>query len=104
MRHVRSGFCVRTKENHLFLQLFGQIIARRRVGSGMTQDELAERSGVHRTYLSDIERGTRNITLLTLNKLASSLHISSSQLVEEAEILSSVRSQDGRARANQRSS
>lgn len=92
------------KNDDLFLHLLGQIIARRRIGAGLTQDELAEKSGVHRTYLSDIERGTRNITLLTLNKLASSLNLSSAQLVEEAEILSSVRSQDSRARANQRNS
>jgi CheY-like chemotaxis protein len=43
---------------------------------GISQEELAERAGLHRTYVSDIERGARNPSLESINKLADALGIS----------------------------
>jgi CheY-like chemotaxis protein/DNA-binding Xre family transcriptional regulator len=43
---------------------------------GITQEELAWRADIHRTYLADIERGKRNVTLGTLANLAKTLQIS----------------------------
>jgi CheY-like chemotaxis protein len=43
---------------------------------GITQEELAWRADMHRTYLADIERGARNVTLRTVANLAKALHIS----------------------------
>ncbi len=40
------------------------------------QDELAQRAGFHRSYISDIERGTRNVSLKSIEKLADALGIS----------------------------
>lgn len=57
----------------------------RRTALGISQEELAERSGLHRTYISDIERGARNPTLKTLSRLAVALEMSASQLVLLAE-------------------
>ena len=43
---------------------------------GITQEELAWRADMHRTYLADIERGARNVTLRTVANLAKALHLS----------------------------
>lgn len=44
-----------------------------RVDRGWSQEDLAEHSGLHRTYISGLERGTRNPTLAVLQSLADSL-------------------------------
>lgn len=51
----------------------------------ISQEKLAELSGLHRTYISDVERGNRNITIVSLSKIADALHVSLSQLLREAE-------------------
>lgn len=43
---------------------------------GISQEELGERAGLHRTYVSDIERGARNVSLESIEKLAAALEIS----------------------------
>ena len=48
---------------------------------GISQEELAERAGLHRTYVSDVERGARNISLISIEKLASALEVSVSTLL-----------------------
>ena len=44
-----------------------------RLARGWSQEELADRCGLHRTYIGAIERGERNITVLTLYKVAGAL-------------------------------
>ena len=48
---------------------------------GMSQEDLALESGVNKNYLSDLERGERNPTLKVLDKLASSLGVTLSELL-----------------------
>jgi CheY-like chemotaxis protein/DNA-binding XRE family transcriptional regulator len=48
---------------------------------GISQEKLAERAGLHRTYLSDVERGARNISLLSIERLASALEVPASTLL-----------------------
>ncbi|MDD3383953.1 MAG: helix-turn-helix transcriptional regulator [Bacilli bacterium] len=42
----------------------------------MTQEELAYRSNLHRNYISDVERGRRNISLIAIYKIAEGLNVS----------------------------
>lgn len=53
--------------------LFGQAVRLRRHVLGLSQEELAWRAGLNRTYLTDVERGVRNLSLSTLEKLATAL-------------------------------
>ena len=54
---------------------FGFAMKSRREALGLTQEELAYRAKIHRTYLSDVERGTRNLSLINLERLAIALDI-----------------------------
>lgn len=47
---------------------------------GISQEELAERAGLHRTYVCDIERGARNVSLKSIEKLAKALEVPLSTL------------------------
>ena len=55
---------------------FGLVVRERRLQLHMTQEELAEVTGLHRTYISEVERGERNISLENISKIASALQIS----------------------------
>lgn len=59
---------------------FGFAIRTLREARELTQEELAERSRIHRTYLSDIERGSRNVALINIERLAQSLSVSLQEL------------------------
>lgn len=63
------------KEFESFRKAFGSRVKRFRKSSGLSQEELAERSGLHRNYISDVERGRRNLSLDALLKLANGLGI-----------------------------
>ena len=52
---------------------------------GLSQDELAHKAGLHRTYIGAIERNERNITLRTLARLAAALQCQPKQLLEADE-------------------
>lgn len=62
------------------LSELGDVVRRRRLALNLSQEELAGRAGVHRTYLSDIERGSRNITITVLARLADALEVRVSRL------------------------
>lgn len=64
------------------LLLLGQAIRNQRKQLGLSQEKLAERCGFDRTYISMLERGKRNPSLLNLLKLAKGLQTSVSQLTE----------------------
>jgi CheY-like chemotaxis protein len=51
---------------------------------GISQEELGGRAGLHRTYICDIERGARNVSLESIEKLARALEISVAQLFSYA--------------------
>ncbi len=59
---------------------FGFAVKDRREALGLTQEEFAERAGIHRTYLSDIERGTRNVSLINIERVALALSMKISEL------------------------
>ena len=59
---------------------FGFAVRSRRDELELTQEDLAEKSGLHRTYISDIERGARNPSLVIIEKLATALELQLSAL------------------------
>jgi len=69
-----------SNEFHGFPQNQGQCqdapVRARRKHLGISQEELAERAGLHRTYVADVERGARNLSLGSIEKLAYALEIS----------------------------
>ncbi len=60
---------------------FGNKVRDRRNGLKLSQEQLAERAGVHRTYIGMIERGEKNITLGNIEKIAKALEISLDKLM-----------------------
>lgn len=62
-------------------QLFGEKVRTKRKEQQLSQDELADRCGLHRTYIGAVERGERNITLINAEKIANALQVSLSELV-----------------------
>ncbi len=61
-------------------KVFGASVRGFRKLLGISQEELAERAALHRTYVSDIERGTRNLSLESIERLAGALEVSVSAL------------------------
>lgn len=71
--------------NDKFLRIVGQVIAARRQHLSISQEELAHRAQMNRTYIGDIERGARNIALVNLCKLANALETTPSKLLADVE-------------------
>ncbi len=63
-------------------KLIGDNCARIRKERGITQEELAVRSGLSQQYLSDLERGKRNPTIVTIYEISQALEVSHTKLVE----------------------
>jgi len=64
--------------------LLGMAIKTQRASLGISQEELAHRAGLHRTYVSDLERGVRNPSVASIEKIARALELSVSKLFERA--------------------
>lgn len=64
---------------------FGLAVRRHRTAAGMSQERLAELADLERAYVSALERGRRNPTLLTQQKIAVALGVPLRQLVADAE-------------------
>lgn len=61
---------------------FGQKVRDKRMKLGLSQEELASKAGVHRTYIGMIERAEKNITLESIEKIANALCVPIEELVK----------------------
>lgn len=66
--------------------LVGRNFARIRAAKGLTQEQVEERSGFSQQYLSGLERGKRNPTIVTLHELALALGVTHEELVKRDDI------------------
>lgn len=68
------------------LRAVGQLVQARRTQLGISQEELARRANLHRTYVSDVERGSRSVSLITLCKIAEALNTHAHLLIQDPEM------------------
>ena len=59
-----------------------------RIQRGLSQEDLAEISGIHRTYISGLERGVRNPSILIVAQLANALEVEPSELLRTGDVSS----------------
>jgi len=63
-------------------QIFGQNLRRKRETLGISQEDLAEKAELHRTYIGSVERGERNVSIDNMERLAVAVGSSIQQLLE----------------------
>jgi transcriptional regulator with XRE-family HTH domain len=66
---------------------FGIRICTLRKTLGISQEELASRAGIHRTYLGGVERGERNVGLLNILRISEALEVRPEELLKGVQIL-----------------
>jgi transcriptional regulator with XRE-family HTH domain len=86
------------KEDSTLAVSFGRAVRNRRRNLGLSQEELAWRGEVNRSYVTDIERGARNPSLRTIARLAEALQMPLSALLRETEENLFERSRDNAPR------
>lgn len=62
--------------------LFGRNIKKLRKKKGLSQEALAEKAGLHRTYIGAVERGERNITIAIAHRIAKALGVELSECLK----------------------
>ncbi len=72
-------------EDKRWLAIFGEALRDLRQKAGVTQEKLAERTRLDRSYISDIERGAANATLLVMLKLATALNTKLWTIIKQLE-------------------
>lgn len=65
------------------LRRFGENVRRNRVKKGLSQEALADLSGLHRTYIGGVERGERNISLVNIVRIAKALNMALADLLHD---------------------
>ena len=68
-------------------QALGNAIREKRAALGISQERLAERAGLHRTYIGGIEQGRRNVSLLNICRIAGALGCQPSALTRNIEAI-----------------
>ncbi len=61
------------------------VLVRHRIAAKLSQEELADRASIHRTYVSQIERGLKSPTLSVFFEISRALNVVPSQLIAEVE-------------------
>lgn len=68
-------------------EAFGSVVRSHRRALGLSQEELAEGAGLHRTYIGSIERGERNVSLQNIHVIARALGTTAGALLTQADKL-----------------
>jgi transcriptional regulator with XRE-family HTH domain len=84
MSIIREGFPTMAQRSQAHAA-FGRAVREARAQRGISQEELADRSGMHRTYVGGVERGERNLSYTNLLRLAAALELTLSELQQRAE-------------------
>jgi transcriptional regulator with XRE-family HTH domain len=71
-------------------EAFGEIVRRRRQQIGISQEKLAELSALHRTYISQIERGLKSPSLKAMIAISKALNVKLSIMLRELESSSDI--------------
>ncbi len=69
---------------HKILNIFGENVRKYRNKLEISQEELADRAGLHRTYIGMIERAEKNITLINIEKIANALEVKIEDLLKSS--------------------
>ena len=64
---------------------FGNALRKFRTAKGISQEKLADLAEIHRTYIGYVERGTRNVALVNMTRIANALDVPLSRLIAEME-------------------
>lgn len=64
------------------LILFGKNLKKLRKKNNLSQEDLADKSGLHRTYIGMVERGEKNITLINILKIAKALNVDIKEIMD----------------------
>lgn len=72
-------------DDHELTEKLGETIRRLRLSKHVSQENFANLCGLHRTYIGAIERGEKNITVITAKRISTALGLTLTQLFEELE-------------------
>tara|TARA_B110000977_G_C10658144_1_gene330745 strand:+ start:100 stop:333 length:234 start_codon:yes stop_codon:yes gene_type:complete len=72
------------KSKHQIINLFGKNVRKYRRLLNISQEELAHRADLHRTYIGMIERAEKNITLVNIEKIANALEVNIDELLRQS--------------------
>lgn len=78
--HAATVAAMRKRAKPDIRERFGYAVKVRREELRLTQEDLAEKAHIHRTYLSDVERGSRNVSLINIEQIAEGLELQLSEL------------------------
>jgi DNA-binding XRE family transcriptional regulator len=81
-KHCPMKTILSLPSKHAFLVSLGQQIKKLRHEKNMSQSEFSRLSGIHRTYISAIEKGEKNITLISMLKIAKALNITAGEILD----------------------
>jgi transcriptional regulator with XRE-family HTH domain len=68
--------------NCRLVSVFAENVRRKRTALGLSQEALAERAGVHRTYVGMLERGEKNVTIYNIERIADALSVEPASLLK----------------------
>lgn len=64
---------------------FGKVVRLKRKEKNISQEKLAEKSGLHRTYISEVELGQRNVSLVNIKKICDALEMTLAEMFKQVQ-------------------